>query len=127
MITNDYFFLLLIFCFIKEKKIWKEINIPGFKGRARFGLAELGEGKVAIVGGCKSNRSHFNSYGRYCKDMLIIDLAYETIIIREKVIPALRVVNPTACAIDSNILVFGGFNKRQQVNTELYVMTVQGI
>lgn len=59
--------------------------------------------------------------------MLIIDLAFEKIIVREKVLSNLRVVNPTACAIDCNILIFGGFNKRHQVNKELYVMTVQGL
>ena len=51
--------------------------------------------------------------------MLIIDVVYETTIIREKISPMLRLVNLTAVATDCNILVYGGYNQRKQATSEL--------
>ena len=58
--------------------------------------------------------------------MLIIDVVYETTIIREKISPMLRLVNLTAVATDCNILVYGGYNQRKQATSELKLMTVKG-
>ena len=53
-------------------------------------------------------------------------MVFETIIIREKISPNLRLVNSTSIAIDSSILVYGGYNTRKQASPDLKIMNIQG-